>query len=69
MPEGFTFSRWLRAEMKKHGLSQMALAEMTGITLSTICGYLHDRRFPSYQTMVYMAGMFGQHIEMIDNVK
>lgn len=65
----FSFSGWLRERMKEQGLSQMALAEMTGITLSTICGYMHDRRFPSYQTMKYMAGLFGQHIEIVDNEK
>ena len=63
----FSFSKWLRSAMDEAGMSQAALAEITGITLSTICGYLHDRRYPSYKTLMYLIGIFGKRIEIVDD--
>lgn len=61
----FSFSKWLRSAMDEAGITQAALAEMTGITLSTICGYLHDRRFPSYQAMVCILEALDKDIQII----
>lgn len=63
----FSFSQWLREAMDEVGMTQLALSDATGITVSTICGYLHDRRFPSYQAMVCILEALDKDIQIIDS--
>ena len=63
----FSFSQWLREAMDEVGMTQLALSDATGITVSTICDYLHDRRFPSYQAMVCILEALDKDIQIIDS--
>jgi transcriptional regulator with XRE-family HTH domain len=65
MKEG-TFGQWLKKMLAEKEMTQVELSEMTGITVPTICGYVHDRRVPSWRTAVMLAEFFGKRVVFAD---
>lgn len=54
-----SFPKRLRTLRKRRGMSQIALAELCGLSKNTIGQYERGEVLPSYDTLMEIAGYFG----------
>ena len=58
------FSDVFRYRRKAAGLSQQKLADMTGLTIASICHYENAKRFPTVDTMITICEAMGTTMEI-----
>lgn len=67
MTNEFSFPEWLRDAMKERGLTQTALADMSGVSSVCISKYLRGIRSPNIITVNIIAAALGKHIRIEDD--
>ena len=59
------FAERLKSEMKYHGMTQVNLAKKTGISFSSINGYLYEGKMPRADAAVAIAKVLGTSVEYL----
>lgn len=63
----FRFDLWLYNEMKKRGWNLFDLEYYSGVSRSSIEGYINKRRNPTLSSFARILAAFGKHIEIVDD--
>lgn len=65
--KSFRFDLWLYNEMKKRHWTQVDLAEIAGVQVSTIHYIVHNKHFPNWQTLSLILEALGMHMEIVED--
>lgn len=63
----FRFDLWLYNEMKKRNWNYFDMEYYSGISRSSIEGYVNKRQNPTLYSFQRILAAFGKHIEIVNN--